>query len=180
MCILKCLLPSKICYDGSSSYNTYLEIIYKVFKRDFIDSSTVYKNAIVEIDHSPGILGHEKSFEHVTTKDYSKYRGTESPREPDPDRVEKVPWIKPFITEHSKCKTCKLNCEGIKVWEKRKKKNIRTLFLLEEERYLVVIEKKKNWYFLTTSYYVSYDHILDDLLDEFEEYKNSKNQITPP
>ena len=169
----ECWLPDIIPCNSYGDYNSYLKVIYQIFKRDFIDSSPSYKNAIVEINRKiDKDMKMEEAFIHVTTQDYSYYDPSSCHRQPDLDRTARVPWIRPFITNNGKCSR---PCKGIKIWKKRKGKRIRTLFLLEEERFLVVIENKKNWYVLVTSYYISEDHRLNKLNKEYAETTCSKN-----
>lgn len=173
----ECWLPDIIPCNSYDDYNSYLEVIYQIFRSDFIDSSPTYKNAIVEVNRKiDKDFKKEESFVHVITRNYEDGQHNLSDREHDVSRTNRVPWIRPFITKCDACRKCNIYCDGIKVWEKRKGKRIRTLFLLEEERYLVVIEKRGRWYFLVTAYYIDYNHYLDDLIEEYGRANNTKTK----
>lgn len=166
----ECWLPNIEPCNDFAKYDEYIEHIYSIFRHDFIETTTIYNNAIVDIDHDIGPTGKEKGFEHVITNDFEKNRK----RYPDFKRSERIRWIKAFIENYN----CRLGfdcndaeCDGIKIWTKQKGKHIRTLFLFEEESFLVVIEQKRTWYVLITSYYIDQDHTMRKLISEYEKTK---------
>lgn len=164
-----CWIPElRICEDFSE-YESYVEELYELFKRDFIDSSPAYKNAIVDIRRTPYDQGKEDGFWHVTCKDYK----TGGPRNTDPRRCERIEWIKGVI-ENYDCNTNCDECQGVLVWEEPYKNSTRTHFLLVDEGYLVIIEPRKSYYVLVTAFYMDEEneYYLRKQLQQYEKYKN--------
>lgn len=160
-------LPELILCDNLADYSEYEEILYNIFKKDFIDSNPKFKNKKVYIRKHPTIDGKEQAFFHVTTKNNTPL----DERFPDPRRCERIKWIRKFIENY----LCNSNdcpcCDGIKVFEEQYKNTIRIYFLLEEEKYVVIIERRADYFLLVTAYYIYYQNTMRKLLNKYTKYK---------
>lgn len=168
--INNCWLPKQeFLSDYKNCWEDYEAVIYSIFKKDFIDSTPVFDEKVVNIRKHPREFDKEEAFFHVTCKDYSD----KGDRKPDLRRCERIRWVRSFI-ENYMCDATKCeNCEGIKVWNEPYKSNERVHLLLVEERYIVIIEKRKTYCLLITAYYLDYDHSLKKQLKHYEKYKGN-------
>lgn len=165
----ECWIPEIIICEDLSRYSEYIEKLYNLFKRDFIDSQPAYNNAIIDIRRTPYDQGKEDGFWHVTCKDYH----TGGERNADLRRCERIEWIRKTI-ENYDCNTKCDECDGVLVWDQPYKGTFRTHFLLKEERYLVIIEPRKTYYILVTAFYIDEDSepYYRKQLKQYEKFKN--------
>ena len=152
-------------YDND--WATYEAALYRIFKRDFIDSHPFYNNTRVSVKHYPIEYGKEEAFFHTTCKDYVGGGN----RVPDFRRCERIRWIRAFIENYDCDPTRCEDCDGVKVWTEPFKSKLRVHFLLEEERYMVILEKRKDYYLLITAFYLDYDNALRKQLKHYEMYR---------
>lgn len=162
-------LPALVLCENWANFNAYDEILYKIFKQDFIDTQPLYEGKKVVIRKHPLVEGKEQTFFHITSKDYKE----NEERCPDPRRCERIKWIKKFIENNFCLDDCE-ECEGIKVWEESYKKNQRIYLLLEEEKYLVILERRETYCLLITAYYLDYTHSLEKVLKKYNAYIKQK------
>lgn len=164
-----CWLPNLEYYKDYESWNDYQEVLYAIFKHDFLDTFPFFEGIKVSVKHYPIEYGKEEAFFHTTCKNYNK----DSERVPDLRRCERIRWIRAFIENYN----CNLNlcseCEGIKVWYEPYKSRTRIHILLEEERYMVVLEQRKGYYLLITAFYLDYDNALEKQLKHYEKYREN-------
>lgn len=166
----KCWVPELEYFeDYSNSWEQYQNMLYSVFKKDFIDSHPRFNGKPINIRKHPIEFGREEAFYHVTCQDYMK----DGERVPDFRRCERIRWVRAFI-EHYNCDSslCKA-CEGIKVWSEPYKSTTRVHILLEEEKYMVVIELRETYCLLITAFYFDHKHTLEKKLKHYEKYKNT-------
>ena len=78
--------------DHGGSWEDYLEVVYAIFKRDFIDNKVSYKKRKIALKKYPLLKGKEACFWHLTTEGK-----IEEKRIPDLRKCEKIGWIKPII-----------------------------------------------------------------------------------
>ena len=164
-----CWVPALRECEDLANYSAYLEELYAIFKRDFIDSQPTYDNAIVDVRRTPYDKGKEDGFWHVTCKDYH----TGGQRNADLRRCERIGWIRPTI-ENCDCHKWCSDCSGVLVWREPYKDTFRIHFLLKDERYLVIIEPRRTYYVLITAFYIEDDneYYLRKQLNQYEKYKN--------
>lgn len=164
---MSCWIPAKEYYADADSYQAYEEYIYTIFKTDFIESSPIYNNAIVDIRRSPYDKNKEDGFWHIICKDYK----TKKPRQPDFRRMERIRFARGII-ENYKCGDECIECPGVKVWKEPYKNIHRIHFLLEEERYMAIIEPRGTYYILVTAFYIEEEPYLIKQLNQYEKFKN--------
>lgn len=148
-------------YDGN--FEQYLEAVYAIFKRDFINSKPTWEGKRVALKKFPMEFGKEHTFYHITHEGHD-----EETRIPDFRRMERIAFSRVMIDNYAH--------PQLKVWEKRINNSNRIHILNEEERFLVVLEKRQDYFLLWTAFYIEYDHALRKKLKEYEEYIKSKGR----
>lgn len=168
----ECWLPELVECEDIAKWEAYENLIYQIFKADFIDSHPLFRGTEVRIRKHPMTLEREEAFWHVTCCDYSK----DGDREPDLRRCERIRWIRAFI-ENCDCKRPQcIECDGLYVWSTiyNKTKRPRVKILLEDERYVVIVELRERYCLLITAYYLDQNHSLRKLLKEYEKVKHKQ------
>ena len=134
--------------DFGGDYSTYVEAIYKVFKKDFVDSKPQFRGERLGLKRHPEYQGKEYTFYHMT------HRGKdEQNRTPDLRRCERIPWAKPTIEE---CDSWEL-----KVWEEKRRGEERICIWLElddEPDYFIVLNSRKGYLLPWTAFVLEYEH----------------------
>lgn len=174
-------LPKLVLYNDYAGWENYQDVIYQIFRHDFIDTFPEFEGKRVKIRFYPIEFGKEEAFYHVTCQDYEK----DGERVPDFRRCERIKWVRKFI-ENYQCnlEEC-VDCSGIKMWEEPYGNNKRVHILFEEERYMVVVERRDRYCLLITAFYFEKDHSLQKKLKKYNLYKaesalQSKTQSGTP
>lgn len=144
-------------YEGN--FEKYINVLYAVFKHDFIDSKPFFRGKRLGLKKLPIVDGRECTFYHFTHKG-----NIETERIPDLRRMERIPWPKPIINNSES--------PSLKVWKNIRRSNgtkTRILIFHEKERYLVVLDERKDFILPWTAYYVS-ENKKQKLLNEYERY----------
>lgn len=169
-------LPEIIECKNFREWNEYLDILYEIFKKDFIEDKIMYEGKYVNFRKAPMDGKYEHTFIHLTHKDEYHLSDNPNDRIPDPRRSERISWNKAII-EHYPCKENCENCNKILYFEEQYKKNIRAYFLFKDVRYLVIIEKREKYNLFITGYYIEYDNALKKYLKKYEQYKKQKTPL---
>jgi len=122
------LPPLVLFSDYAGDWDRYLDAIYAWFKRDFIDSKSVFQGKRLGLKRHPMTHGKEATFWHMTSEGME-----EEKRTPDLRRCERIRWPKPVI-EHD-------TDPAIKVWRNQRGSEERVCLWLVQENYLVSIRK---------------------------------------
>ena len=163
-----CWVPDYILFqDYNNDFILYENALYSIFKRDFIDGTPYFNGLPVKIREYPKQFEREEAFFHITCKDFFKTHK----RDPDFRRCERIAWCRSFI-ENYECKDylCQ-DCDGIKVWEEKRRSRTQVCLLSEEYSYMVVLEYRKSYYLLITAYYIDEDHSMRKKLLHYERSK---------
>jgi len=147
--------------DYGGAWQRYLDAIYALFKKDFIESSPSFEGRRVGLKRHPLSQGKEATFWHLISEG-----STEADRLPDMRRCERIRWPKP-IMEHSQD-------SNVKVWKNHRGGESRICLWLESEEYLVVLAERKEHVLPWTAYMVDKEHRKQKLQREFEEYWKNK------
>lgn len=139
--------------DFNGKWDEFLTTVYRIFERDFKQSTPTYREYPVTYD-SRIQDGKEAVFWHLTSQYDEKTRN----REMDLRRCERIPWPSPII-EHSQDKQ-------LSVWKNKRGKEIRILLWLEGMDYLVVLKESRNTVILLTAYCTDRDHTRNKLRSE--------------
>ena len=93
-----------------SKWNEYLDELYRIFKKDFIEDRIIFEGKYVDFRKAPMDEKYEDTFIHLTHKDEFHNSIDPNDRIPDPRRAERIGWNK-LIIEHCPCKEICENCE---------------------------------------------------------------------
>lgn len=143
--------------EYSGDWPRYIDAIYSVFYRDFIQTHPMFRSRHVTCRRDPICDGKEAGFWHCTSTG-----ADESNRTPDLRRCERIGWVRALI-EHEKD-------TSVDVWIRdsgRKGKSIQIWF---NEEYLVVLGIRKNCYLLVTGYCTDRNHTIWKMQKERDCY----------
>lgn len=146
-------------YKGEWDY--YLDVLYSIFKDDFINSRPRFRRQYLGLKRYPLIKAKEATFWHIISEG-----SEESERLPDLRRCERIRWPKPVI-EH-------FEDFHIKLWENERKGEKRICLWLEDKEYIVVLAERKGFYLLWTAYLVTENHRKRKLEKEYCEWKKAE------
>lgn len=150
-------------YDGD--WKRYIEAVFAVFYRDFIESQPKFKDLWVRCRRDPIYDGKEAGFWHCTSDGLD-----ENHRIPDLRRCERIAWIRTVIDNYKECT----------VWANYRSQEKRWLIWLNEEFLVVLAERERKrdgfkYMQLITSYCTIEEHRKAKLQKERDEYYKSIN-----
>ncbi len=152
------VLPDLITLEEfGGDFESYYEAVYKVFRRDFVESKPIYRGKKLRLKAHPYIDGKEYTFYHFTHDG-----DIETDRLPNFRRMERIGFPRPIIDNSTHTQLI--------VWRKKVKSKRRILILHVEEKYLVVLEERKDYILPWTAYYIEYENKIRRLLREYETY----------
>ena len=146
--------------DYGNDWSRYIDAVYAVFYRDFIENKPDLNGLPVFIKRDPIDQGKESGFWHLISEGEH-----EENRQPDFRRCERVAWIKAII-EHEKD-------PEIKTWINKRGRSRRKLLWCEATEYLVVLDARRNHWVLWTAYPVTNKHRKIKLQRDYEACKKS-------
>ncbi len=157
--------------DFNGDTEIYLNEVFSVFKKDFMNNDLKCNGIKVFYIHQPEYKGKPFSFWHLVSEGK-----IEDQRNTDLRRCEKIGWPR-VIIENPKD-------ESIKTWktDRRNKKGKiqkRLCLCFGEWEYLVVLTIRKNFFVLCTAYPVSTNRRRYQLKNEYDNFNKDKKQ-TPP
>ena len=126
-------LPDCFDYPDWNNYKEYEDRLYELFRVQIIDGIFYFRSKTVQIRWYPVIDGKEECFFHCTCKDYNSVKD----RQPDPERMIRIPWIRPLIDNYTCSDTC---CEEKPLAWRKPYKNKRTRYYLYFNNYLLYIK----------------------------------------
>ena len=138
-------LPTRLdwsMFRGDS--NRYLDALYKIFKRDFIDNPIIFNGKPVDIIHEKYFRDKERSFWHIISEGEE-----DANREINVERCAALPYAKALIIDDG-------NCEKYRTWIKwhdKTNKNRYYIWCLVAN-YMVILEDRGPNYKLITAYNV--------------------------
>ena len=161
-------MPDLVCLnDYSGDPVAYIDAVYKLFKKDFLDDGIQYNGLVVDIIKGPYFQEKEFTFWHIITEGKK-----EDERTPDMERCKRICWPK-VVVENS-------GHRNIKVWEviRRKKnrgKQRRICICYGNWEYLVILNIRSNKYLFCTAYPVFNSHTKRKSKTEYLESEKTKN-----
>lgn len=147
--------------DFGGDIASYIEAIYALFKKDFVDTKPKFEGVRLGLKKYPLVSNKEYTFYHFTHD--GEY---EENRTPNLRRMERVCFIKPMI-ENS-------NHPDLKVWRNKRGTKERILIYHEAESFLVVLEDRGDFILPWTAYLVEYPNRKKQLIKEYEDYIKAK------
>ena len=149
-------------FDGDPE--KYIENIFSIFKRDFIDTAPFLHDKVIFFDRKDD-NGRPAAFLHITTEE-DKATGC---RNISLRRCERIEWVRAII-EH-------IDDPAVLYWKKEqytaRRWATRTYLFLEQENFLVVLEEMTNGNLLITAIYVDLPHQKRKHLRDCEAYKKA-------
>ena len=141
-------LPPIIDNSEYADWDKFLEEVYRIFKRDFLEGDTLSYRSAPVIINSELERGKEKTFWHLTHRtEKGKRWGRRKIR--DVRRAERLPWIRPIITNHADKDILDFDYfEGQGI--------LRTYLWLRNWDFVVILESLNGCYLLITAYSVDY------------------------
>ncbi|WP_298073648.1 hypothetical protein [uncultured Bacteroides sp.] len=139
-------------------FNRYLEAVYELFKRDFIDRKPVFRGMRVGLKKYPLYQDKEATFWHMTTEGNG-----EANRKTDLRRMERIQWPAPMINNSTH--------SYLKVWENTRGTKTNVLIFHDAENYLVVLRKANGYIIPWTAYLIEHKARKYKLMKEYENYK---------
>ena len=170
-------LPSIIECKDFSKWNDYLEGLYIIFMKDFIEDRIKFEEKYVNFRKAPMDGKYEHTFIHLTHKNEYHLSTDPNDRIPDPRRAERIGWNKPIIENYICQENCN-GCEKVLYFEEQYKKNIKAYFLFKDVRFLVIIEKREKYNLFITGYYIEFDNAMKKYIKKYEKYKEQKTPLT--
>lgn len=160
-----CWVPDCIYFDDyDNDFLKYENELYRIFRRDFLDSHPYFLGLPVRIRKHPMEHDKEEAFYHITCNDYLHIKD----RSPDFARCERIEWCRAFIEKYE-CKDYQCeDCSGMHVWEEKYRGKLQICILSEEYRYMVILEPRDGYYLLVSAYYIERDRMLDKKLDNYD------------
>lgn len=157
-------LPDLYDYPDWNNFKDYEDKLYEVFRLLYLDSELSFLNKPLRYRYQPKFNEKEEVFYHCTCKDYSSINS----RQPDPNRMIRIRWIKAFIENY----ICRYNCfpDCPLYWtETYKNKNLRHYIYLEG--YLVIIEERESYFLFITAFFVEDEYYHKGLLKRAKKQK---------
>ena len=143
-------------YGGN--WEQYLEAIYAVFKRDFVDSKPVFTGKRMGLKKVPYEKGKEATFWHLISAG-----SVEADRTIDFERSARIAWPRPVIDAHADTK--------IRCWTNKRGRENRILLALDDFSYVVVLADRGEYILPWTAYPVEMTYKRDKLRREYEANK---------
>jgi hypothetical protein len=146
--------------DSGHDWGVYLDVVYLMFRRDFLDSLPMFQGQPMRIKREPLKDGREATFWHLITEGE-----VEAQRNPDEIRCERIRWPRPVI---QRCP-----CTELRIWRSMRQGEKRTVIALQDFSYVVVLAERKGYYLPWTAYPVEREHRRRKLRKEHDEYTNN-------
>jgi len=147
-------LPSLITLAGEDGdWNHYLEAVYAVFRRDFVETKPGYPGKRFAMKRHPMALGKEATFWHLVQEG-----PVEADRIPDLRRCERIGWPRPMIEA--------LETGQVRVWRNTRGQNQRVVIAVNDFSYVVILDERDDFVLLWTAYVVEHQHQRDKLARE--------------
>lgn len=154
-------LPQLVCLpEYGGDWERYLAALYIFFKKDFIDSTPMYKGKRLGLKKHPLKDGKEATFWH-----FIQEGSEEAERVPDMRRCERIRWPRPIIENAAE--------PIVKIWKNKRGSEYRILLWLEEQEYLVVLAERAGYLLPWTAYLVTDEHRKRKLRKEYKIYKSA-------
>jgi hypothetical protein len=151
------LPPLLLLKDFGGQWDRYVEAVWEVFRRDFIESAPTIEGRRVSFRWGQRLEGKAATFWHVVTEG-----AVEDTRVPDLRRCERIGWPRALIEAAGTDRT--------HTWETHRSSERRILIAPADFSHLVVLADRGNYLLLWTAYPVEQEHRRQRLHREYDEY----------
>ena len=155
-------------YGGN--YQAYIDAIYDVFFRDFIQHKATFGTNKLNLRFKPLQQNRAYAFYHMT-----HVGEDEDNRLPDLRRCERMPWARPTTEQAEEM--------GLKFWEQDRRNGRRICIWLEaenNENYFVVLSVRKTYVLLLTAFYGNYPNYAAKREKEYQTWKKKVGRDFTP
>lgn len=135
-------LPPLVPYDEEGDWDEYLERVYAIFKKDFIDSRPMFRGVRLGLKRHPEIDGKAATFWHMISDGPE-----EAKRVTKFERCAPVAWPRAVIDAAGDAS--RVNC-----WAYRRGREDRIGLALKDFSYLVVLADRGDYVLPWTAYFV--------------------------
>jgi len=141
----------------------YLDAIYDIFRRDFVQSKPRYVAKRFALKRHPLSEGKEATFWHLISEG-----SNEKERTPDMRRCERIGWPRPMIEAIGLGNVC--------VWKNERRGNKRVVIALNDFSYVVILDDRADYVLLWTAYCVEQQHRRKKLEKEYKAWKEQASK----
>ena len=146
--------------DAGHDWDAYMNVLYLLFRRDFIESKPTFNGRRLGLKRYPLRENREATFWHLITEG-----PVEARRQPAEERCERIRWPRPTIDHFP--------CADLQCWENRRKHEKRIVIALADFSYIVVLAERSGYLLPWSAYPVERDHHRRKLQRECEQFHNS-------
>lgn len=157
--------------DFGGDYTRYVDAVYSIFKKDFVNNKTKFRGEELRLKWHPVYQEKAYTFYHLTHEGED-----EQNRTPDLRRCERMPWARPTI---EKCDDWNL-----KIWTQIRQGKGGTkdrlciwLELLDEPDYIIIIDVRENYRLLWTAFVLEYPHEKRKRQKEYENWLKTQKSL---
>jgi hypothetical protein len=151
-------LPALVLFqDSGGTWAIYLDVLYLMFRKDFIESVPRFAGEPLQLKRFPLRDGREATFWHLISEGES-----EDQRNLHEPRCERIRWPRALI-EHSPC-------TDLHIWESKRGNETRVVVGLRDYSYVMVLARRGGYLLPWTAYPVEREHRRRKLRKEHQEY----------
>jgi hypothetical protein len=151
------LPPLVLMRDAGNDWGVYLDVVYLMFKKDFLEHTVTFRGSPLGLKRLPYRDGREATFYHLISEG-----NDEEQRDPSEERCERIRWPRPVI---ERCP-----CKELHVWENKRKGGRRILIAFDDYSYVVVLAVRNSYMLPWTAYPATRGHTRNKLRREHEAY----------
>lgn len=153
-------LPELFTQDQHTTFDEYYEEVFKIFKRDFIDSKLSFNDKNIGLQKEPMVNGKPQTFHHMTTEDVIKK--DEKTRVIAKDRCERIAWNRAIIES---------KYVGLKIFKETRSHNRKNVVIwFVEKDFVIVLREAPTYYVFITSYPIKYKNKKRQLQKSYEKF----------
>lgn len=157
------LPPLVLLEDSGGDWKAFEEVLYRWFRRDFLESCPLWPGKRVRLKRYPLIMGREATFWHLISEG-----DVEAERLPDLRRCERIRWPRPTMEAFVQRRP--MEGDPIVWWKNERRREERFLLALPDFSYLMVVADRDEYVLPWTHYTVDRAHRREKCRKEYEAY----------
>jgi hypothetical protein len=161
-------LPELVTLEScGGNWDQYLDLIYRYFKVDWLDSRPTYQGKLIGLRKHPVVKGKESTFWHFISEG-----ANEEDRIPNLRRCERIRWVRPVIESVGLRK-------DILVWKQRRGGKTNIAIALEDLSYVVFLGERtgtRDYLIPLTAYWVQGERKRERYRTEWTDYNKTTSQ----